>query len=98
MKKFYFQKKERNPDSNAMDVDALSMDERTKLMKEGRCFNCKDTGHMAKDCPKKHGRRDEESRKKMPPKDLYTHVRACFKEMSEEEKEQFYKMAEESGF
>ena len=96
-RKFYFQKKEKNPD--AMDVDALSMDERTKLMKEGRCFTCQLTGHLSRDCPtKRQGKKNEESSKKTSPKELYAHIRACFKEMGEEEQSQFYKLAEESGF
>jgi len=33
-----------------MDVDRLSIDERTALMKEGRCFKCKQQGHMSRDC------------------------------------------------
>ena len=32
---------------------ALTEDERGHLMKEGRCFNCKNTGHCSKDCPDK---------------------------------------------
>lgn len=40
-------------DLNAMDIDALTIDERMALMKKGVCFNCKAVGHMAKDCPKK---------------------------------------------
>ncbi|KAG0160399.1 hypothetical protein PDIDSM_7928 [Penicillium digitatum] len=31
----------------------LSNSERDTLMKEGRCFNCKEQGHMTRDCPKK---------------------------------------------
>jgi hypothetical protein len=96
-KKFYFQKKDEKKDPNAMQVDAMTVDKRTKLMKEGRCFTCEDQGHISKDCPKKK-KKEEEPKKKTNPKDLYAHVRACFKEMTEEEKEQFYKSAEESGF
>jgi hypothetical protein len=31
----------------------LSPEERTKRMKEGRCFICNETGHMARTCPKR---------------------------------------------
>jgi len=37
-RKFYFPKRERDP--NAMDVDRLSIEERNTLMKEGKCFKC----------------------------------------------------------
>ena len=41
--RFYFPRKERDP--NAMDVDRLTFNEQTQLMKEGWCFKCKETGH-----------------------------------------------------
>jgi Retrotransposon gag protein len=46
-------------DPNAMDVDAistrnpLSEEEKKRLMAEGRCFFCKQQGHMSQNCPKK---------------------------------------------
>ena len=40
-------------DPNAMDVDSMSIDERSNLMRQGACFNCKIRGHLAKDCPNK---------------------------------------------
>jgi hypothetical protein len=45
-------------DPNAMDVDVvqtghMSNKERQKLIKEGRCFYCKDVGHLSQECPKK---------------------------------------------
>ena len=39
-------------DPNAMEVDRLSTEDRTRYKKEGRCFNCGLQGHMTKDCPK----------------------------------------------
>ena len=45
-------------DPNAMDVDQararqLMMEERTELMKTGKCFTCKQTGHLSHDCPRR---------------------------------------------
>jgi Zinc knuckle len=73
-------------DPNAMDVDRLTVEERNKLMKEGRCFKCRNTGHQANKCPeddndKKKGK--EVPEKKMNGRELHAHVRALFKEMTE---------------
>ena len=46
-------RQERDP--NAMDIDVLKAEECTNLMKKGACFNCKETGHLARDCPKPRG-------------------------------------------
>jgi hypothetical protein len=37
-------------DPYAMDVDAMTTEERTSLMKQGKCFKCKQPGHLARDC------------------------------------------------
>ena len=79
-----------------MNVDALTIDERTKLLKEGRCFGCKQTGHLARDCPNKKGKRDEP--KKMNGKELHAYIRTLYREMDNKEQETFMKEAEESGF
>jgi hypothetical protein len=40
---------------NAMNnFKKLSPEERTKLMKEGKCFYCREVGHRSKECPKKN--------------------------------------------
>ena len=44
-------------DPNAMDVDQtrvrqLTMEERAELMKTGKCFSCKQSGHLSHDCPR----------------------------------------------
>jgi Ty3 transposon capsid-like protein/Zinc knuckle len=49
-KKFTFPEKK---DSNAMDIDRMTIEERTHLMKEGKCFRCKLFGHLSRDCPNK---------------------------------------------
>ena len=45
-------------DPNAMEIDrvrarGISTDERTELMKSGKCFTCKKQGHLSRDCPQK---------------------------------------------
>ena len=42
---------QRDPDT--MDVDALSMDKQTDMMKKGLCFNCNKAGHISRFCPEK---------------------------------------------
>ena len=84
-----------------MDVDRLTFDEQMKLMKEGRCFKCKNTGHRASDCPEggqKKEKQKEEPKKKMNSKEFYTHVRAIFKDLEEDDKEKFLEAAQEAGF
>jgi hypothetical protein len=98
-KKFYFHRRERDP--NAMDVDRLTIEERDKLLKEGKCFRCRRTGHRANKCPenddeKKKGK--EVPKKKMNGRELHAHVRALFKEMTEEDRDEFLKDAKEAGF
>jgi hypothetical protein len=34
-------------------TSTLSLTERQTLMKEGRCFNCREPGYMTRECPKK---------------------------------------------
>ena len=41
-----------------MDVDRararqLTTEERTELMKTGKCFTCKQMGHLSRDCPRR---------------------------------------------
>jgi Ty3 transposon capsid-like protein/Zinc knuckle len=61
---------EKKVDPNAMDVDALTMEERGSLMRQGKCFRCKKTGHLAKDCPPS----EQERSKKKDPARLHTQL------------------------
>jgi hypothetical protein len=97
--KYYFPWKECDP--NAMDVDRLTVDECNKLMKEGRCFKCRNTGHRANKCPEDDDNKKkakEVPKKKMNRKELHAHIWALFKEMTEEDRDKFLKGAEEAGF
>ena len=60
-------KKEKDP--NAMDVDAMSMDEQSQLMKKGACFNCKQVRHLSRDCP---NQKTSPNQTKQNEKDTYT--------------------------
>jgi hypothetical protein len=60
--KYYFSQKERDP--NAMNVDRLTVNERNKLLKEGRCFKCRNMGHWANECPENDD--DKKKGKKVP--------------------------------
>jgi Zinc knuckle len=68
-------------DSNAMDVDALTMEERGMLLRQGKCFCCKKVGHMAKDCPSEQG--ESKQRKVDPARFAYTTIKVLTKEQRE---------------
>jgi hypothetical protein len=76
-------------DPNAMDVDALTMKERGMLLRQGKCFRCKKTGHMAKDCPPEQG--ESFKKKADPARFAYTMIKV----LTKEQRESFTKMVME---
>ena len=96
---FYFPWKERDP--NMMDVNRLTFNEWTQLMKEGWCFKCTKTSHRANECPEEiqdKGKKKKELKKKINQKEFYTHVQAIFKDLDEEAKDKFLEEAQNSVF
>jgi hypothetical protein len=85
-----------------MDVNRLTADKQNKLMKEERCFKCRNTRHWANECPEdkknKKKRAKKEPRKKINGQELHAHVHALFKDMTDKDREEFLKGAEEAGF
>ena len=71
---------------NAAELNALSVEERNHLQKEGHCFNCRKTGHMSYACPTKQD---------TPKKNMHENQGATiFTTKAEEEGTRKKKMAE----
>ena len=77
-------------------MDSMSVNERSNLMRLGACFNCKERGHMARDCP--HKKEGPSPPKKLSAKDLIMQI--C--SMTKEEKDNFVNLMmdkkDETGF
>jgi hypothetical protein len=71
-----------------MDIDALTIEERGMLLRQGKCFHRKKTGHMAKDCPSEQG---ESKKKADPARFAYTMIKA----LTKEQRKSFMKMVME---
>ena len=82
-----------------MDVDTITADKQTQLMKNGSCFKCEKPGHRAKECPEKRNQNTNTNRnptlQKTSIKDTYRNIRTLLAQHSPEEEEEIMKMAEE---
>ena len=64
----------------------LTFEGRQTLMKQGKCFKCRKTGHWAADCPgeeDKKGKRKEEPQKVDLVKNAFATIRALMKDERE---------------
>ena len=77
-----------------MDIDTITTDKRTQLMKSGSCFKCEKQGHRAKDCPNKWNP-NPNLNQKTSTRDTYRNIRALLAQHSPEEEAEIMKMAEE---
>ena len=87
-----------------MDIDYMSTNDRTDMMKKGLCFKCGKPGHRARD-PQFHLEQQrggytplQQPLQKMKGKELHMHVRTLLAQMEEEEKEEIFNDASKEGF
>src|SRR5271170_7615690 len=78
-------------EKNHTNPDELSNEERTRLMKEGRCFRCKKHGHRAHDCPQENEPMTEDG--KLTP----IQIRNEISRMDKKEKAKFFRQIGEEG-
>jgi hypothetical protein len=82
-----------------MDIDRMSIEEHTRLMKEGKCFRCKLFGHLSQDCPNKSQTTTAPptSTPKWTGKSAAAHIQTLIASMSEEEKKALEEEGEKHG-
>ena len=66
-----------------MDVDVMSTDEQSQLMKKRACFSCKQVGHLSWDCPNK---KTSPSQTKWNRKNTYAQIWAMIAQLQKEER------------
>ena len=79
-----------------MDVDTMTVDKRTKLMRKGACSKCKEVGHLSCDCKKGPPRFFPQ--KKQGYKEAHAQIKAIINTLDKEDQAKFYKEAQEEGF
>ena len=68
-------------DSNAMEIDAMSMEKRAAVMRKGACFICEEPGHLAQD-HKKQMEKGNNLPQKMKGRELHALIRALLARMT----------------
>ena len=98
-RRFYFDHSQKDP--NAMDVDAMTTQERENIMRKGLCFGCKEPGHISRNCPKKNQGRTPPPplpQKKWKGKELHAHIKALIAQMEDDDANTFFEEAAKEGF
>ena len=93
MRKFNFRPR---PDLNAMDVDTMTVNKRTELMRKGACFKCREVGHLSQDCKKTPLRFVPQ--KKQGYKEAHAQIKAIIIALDKENQAKFYEEAQKEGF
>ena len=75
-------------DPNTMDVDCLTIEERTDHYKKGLCFNCHQPEHIGKECPNriKKTTQNRPINFKKTGRSVYATIQSLASELDEEEK------------
>ena len=93
--------------SNTVRLRKLDNEERARLRKEGRCFRCREQGHVAPDCPlggqsnqPRHQIRVAASTSTTPtePESAISRIRTLYAQFTPAEKEEVVNIAEAEGF
>lgn len=84
----------RNPkgrkDPDAMDVDAMTTEKRTALMKKGLCFVCEKPGHLAKEHKDRNFGNEKKEETKTPKRRDIRKLHAHLQTLSQEEREELF--------
>ena len=74
----------------------MTVKKRTKLMRRGACFKCKEVGHLSCDCKRMPSR--YQPLKKQGYKDTHAQIKAIINALDKEDQAKFYEEAQEHGF
>lgn len=83
-----WRKKREEKDPDAMDIDTMTADKRTYLMKKGACFICEKPGHRAKDHDDFEQEEKKKNKGKSPQKTDIRAIHALFQGLSKAEKQE----------
>jgi hypothetical protein len=96
-RKYYFPK--RNMIRMRWTLTDWQSKNKTNYWRKESVSDAKKTGHRPNKCPKNNDKKGKEvPKKKMNGRELHTHIQALFKEMTEEDRDEFLKGAKEAGF
>jgi hypothetical protein len=82
-----------------MDIDALKLEKKKQLLREGKCFICEQKGHRSRECPNKKrfpSNRNDQRRNNVG--ELRKNIRALTAEEKEELMDEFIEGREEEDF